>query len=154
MSATFPPELWEDPYFLTTRAATALHALCRKALRDAGVTDLNPAQLAVLAMLDEDEGRSATLLARRLHCEKSSLTPMLGKLEANGHLLRARDPKDGRLQRLFLTKKGRRRRREAEVLVQKATEAALGDLSRKVLRHHVEFCQALLTALGEVATSA
>jgi DNA-binding MarR family transcriptional regulator len=143
----YPAELWEDPYFVTTRAATALHAVCRKALRDAGVTDLSPAQLGVLALLDEDEGRSAAHLARQLHCEKSSLTPMLTKLEAAGHLLRARDPSDGRLQRLFLTKKGRRRRREAELLVQRATEVALGDLSRKVLRHHVEFCQALLAAL-------
>ena len=81
--------------------------------------------------------------------EKSTLTPLLDKLEEADLLLRARDPKDGRVQRLFITKKGRKRRREVEAVVAALTASIIDALPKKVLKHHVEFCEAVLAAGDE-----
>ncbi len=145
--------LRDNPIFLTQRAALALNARCRKALKAKGIDDVNPAQLAILAALEAADGITATELARAVMYEKSTLTPLLDKLEGGGLLLRARDPKDGRVQRLFVTKKGRKRRRDAEAVLAELTGAVVDVLPRKVLKHHVEFCEAVLQGDGEAPAS-
>ena len=57
------------------------------------------------------------------------------------------------MQRLFVTKKGRKRRREAEAVIEKFTAGVLDALPRKVWKHHVEFCEAVLATEGAAATS-
>lgn len=136
--------LRENPIFLTTRAALALAARCRKALKARGVDDLTPAQLAVLAALEATEALTPTQLARAICYEKSTLTPIIDRLEKTGLVLRAKDPKDGRLQRLYLTKKGKRRRKEVEAVLEAVTTELLEKLPRKVLKHHAAFCEAVL----------
>jgi DNA-binding MarR family transcriptional regulator len=137
--------LRDNPIFLTQRAALALNARCRKALKAKGIDDVNPAQLSILAALEASDGITATELSRVVMYEKSTLTPLLDKLEAAELLLRARDPKDGRVQRLFVTKKGRKRRRDAEAVLTELTDTMADVLPKKVLRHHVEFCEAVLS---------
>ncbi len=146
MSEDTAAGLRESPFFLTTRAALALNARCRRALRAQGIDDVNPAQLSVLAALDEREAMTPTQLAAAVLLEKSTLTPLLERLERSELLLRARDPKDKRVQRLYITKKGRRRRREVEAVITAVTSAVFDALPRKVLKHHVAFCQAVLDA--------
>lgn len=148
MNDTLPADLRESPLFLTARAALALTQQARKALRVAGIKDVNPAQLSILAMLDGGDGVTPSQIARTLMYEKSTLTPLLDKLEASGLLLRARDPKDGRIQRLYLTRKGRRRRADADAVVRQVIDPMLDAVNKKVLRHHIEFCQQLLAAGG------
>ncbi len=140
------PGLRDNPLFLTQRASLALAARCRKALKDKGIDDVNPAQLAILTALESADGTTATALSRVVMYEKSTMTALLDKLEAAALVLRARDPKDGRVQRLFITKKGRRRRREAEAVLDAVTAELVGALPKKVLKHHVEFCEAVLRA--------
>lgn len=152
--AELPSTLRDNPLFLTQRAALALAARCRKALKSKGIDDVNPAQLTILAALEEDEGVTATTLARTVKYEKSTLTPLLDKLEGAGLILRANDPKDGRVQRLHITKKGRKRRREVEAVITALTSAVVDALPKKVLKHHLEFCEAVLAAeAGETATA-
>lgn len=141
--------LRESPLFLTTRAALSLSVRARKALRARGIIDVNPAQLSILAALEDKDGVATTELARAIGLEKSTVTPLLDKLEAHQLVARARDPKDGRLQRIYLTRLGRRRRREVEAIMEQVTREVLGSLSKKVIRHHVEFCEAVLKAEGE-----
>lgn len=138
--------LRESPFFLTTRAALALSARCRKALRAQGIDDVNPAQLSVLAALDGTEAMTPTQLAAAVLLEKSTLTPLLERLEKAELLLRARDPKDKRVHRLYITRKGRKRRREVDAVIEAVTAEVMGSLPRKVLKHHVAFCQAVLDA--------
>jgi|GEM_PF-1143192 len=144
-----PASLRDNPIFLTQRAALALAARSRKALKARGIEDINPAQLSILAAIEEGDGTTATELSRVVMYEKSTLTPLLDKLEEAGLLLRARDPKDGRVQRLFITKKGRKRRREVEAVVAALTASIIEALPKKVLKHHMEFCEAVLAAGDE-----
>lgn len=148
MSDHLPRLLRESPLLLTTRAAQALTQRCREALAKAGFEDIGAPDLAVLAALEGvDEGENPSKLAKALRYEKSSLTPILVRLREAGLVAQVKDPKDARALRITITKKGSKRRKEAEAIIKEVTEALLQGVSKKVLRHHAEFCEALLLAV-------
>lgn len=147
MTDRMPKALRASPLFLTARAAQALTQRCREALTRAGFEDFGPPDLAVLAILEGVEGgENPSKLARTLRYEKSSLTPILVRLREAGLVAQVKDPKDARALRITITAKGSRRREEADEVIRRATEGLLGEVSKKVLRHHAEFCEALLEA--------
>lgn len=147
MSDRLPKSLRESPLFLMTRAAQALTHHCREALTKAGFADVGAPDLAVLAALEGvDGGENPSKLARALRYEKSSLTPILVRLREAGLIAQVKDPKDARAHRVSITRKGSKRRRDADEVIARATAALLADLPKKVLRHHAEFCEALLLA--------
>ena len=65
--------------------------------------------LAIPASSDE----TVSNLGEKLFLESSTLTPLLKRLEALGHLQRSRDPSDERQVRVRLTKTGRALRAKA-----------------------------------------
>ncbi|MDB4932557.1 MAG: Winged helix DNA-binding domain [Myxococcaceae bacterium] len=154
MTDRLPKSLRESPLFLTARASQALTQHCRDALAQAGFEDVGAPDLAVLGALEGlDHGENPSKLAKALRYEKSSLTPILVRLREAGLVAQVKDPKDARALRITITKKGSKRRKEAEAVIEAATEALLRDVPKKVLRHHAEFCEALLLAVerGEKA---
>jgi DNA-binding MarR family transcriptional regulator len=147
MTDRLPKSLRESPLFLMARASQALTQHCREALARAGFDDIGAPDLAVLASLEGlDDGENPSRLAKALRYEKSSMTPILVRLREAGLVAQVKDPKDARALRISITKKGSKRRKEAEAVIAKATDALLEDLPKKVLRHHAEFCEALLLA--------
>jgi DNA-binding MarR family transcriptional regulator len=62
--------------------------------------------ITIVALLEEDD-QTVSGLGEKLFLESNTLTPILKKLEAMGHLERARDTADERLVRIRLTKSGR-----------------------------------------------
>lgn len=148
MTDRLPKALRASPLFLTARAAQALTQHCREALTRAGFEDFGAPDLAVLAILEGvDGGENPSKLARTLRYEKSSLTPILVRLRESGLVAQAKDPQDARAHRITITEKGSRRREEADEVIRRATESLLGDLPKKVLKRHAEFCEALLEAV-------
>jgi DNA-binding MarR family transcriptional regulator len=67
----------------------------------------------VLVALYEEDDRTVSGLGDQLFLDSSTLTPLLKKLEAVGHLTRQRDPQDERQVRLRITPKGRNVREQA-----------------------------------------
>jgi len=63
-------------------------------------------QYLVMVVLWEEEGLGIRDLANRLGQDSGSITPVVKRLEAEGYLLRNRDPKDERNRVLTLTDKG------------------------------------------------
>lgn len=145
MTGKAAPALRDNPIVLTQRLAQALQARCREAFREAGLDDVNLAQLTLLTAIEGDDGLSATALAQAADYEKSTLTPLLDRLEAAQLILRARDPGDRRVQRLFITKLGRKRRREADTVLAAVTREAFAVVTRKALQQHAELCAAVLS---------
>ena len=62
--------------------------------------------ITIVALLEEDD-QTVSGLGERLFLESNTLTPILKKLEAMGHLERTRDTADERLVRIRLTKSGK-----------------------------------------------
>ncbi|WP_082668329.1 MarR family winged helix-turn-helix transcriptional regulator [Tepidimonas taiwanensis] len=65
-----------------------------------------PQYLVLLALWERDDV-TVSALGQRLGLDSGTLTPLLKRLEAAGHLQRARDPADERCVRLRLTPQGR-----------------------------------------------
>ena len=67
-------------------------------------------QYLVMVVLWEEEGLGIRDLATRLGQDSGSITPVVKRLEAEGYLLRNRDPKDERNRVLTLTDEGNKLR--------------------------------------------
>ncbi|RUS48281.1 MarR family winged helix-turn-helix transcriptional regulator [Cohnella sp. AR92] len=62
--------------------------------------------ITMLALWEKDDV-SVKELGERLYLDSGTLTPLLKKLEASGHLTRTRDQSDERSVRIVLTEQGR-----------------------------------------------
>jgi DNA-binding MarR family transcriptional regulator len=100
-----------------------------------------PQYLAMVALWEED-GQTVGAIGQKLFLESNTLTPLLKRLEALGHLARSRAAHDERQVLVHLTEKGRALRQDAAEVpwcLFDALELELEDLVRlrddlKVLR--------------------
>ena len=76
--------------------------------------DLTYPQYLVLLVLWEAEGLTVKEIGQRLFLDSGTLTPLLKRLEAAGHVRRARDRADERQVSILLTPKGRALRERME----------------------------------------
>jgi DNA-binding MarR family transcriptional regulator len=90
------------PLYAATRAVTHSYA---ELLAETGLT--YPQYLALLALWDADEPLTVGDLGKRLRLDSGTLTPLLKRLEAAGHVVRRRDPEDERRVLLDVTAQGR-----------------------------------------------
>jgi DNA-binding MarR family transcriptional regulator len=85
----------------------AAHAFGRAYRALLAAHDLTYPQYLVLLVLWEQEGQTVKEIGLRLFLDSGTLTPLLKRLEASGHVRRARDRSDERQVSIFLTEKGR-----------------------------------------------
>jgi MarR family transcriptional regulator, organic hydroperoxide resistance regulator len=88
----------------------AVNRLNKSVLDKLGLTYL---QYIVLVALYEQDDQIVSSLGDKLFLDSSTLTPLLKRLEAVGHLTRQRDPEDERQVRVRLTPQGRKVRERA-----------------------------------------
>lgn len=107
---TLPAPSPEDPFapmlcFAIHSAGLAFNRLYARVLAR---WDLTYPQYLVLLALGERDGRSVGELGALLHGESNTLTPLIKRIAAAGHVERRRDPADERVVRVWLTEQGRR----------------------------------------------
>lgn len=88
----------------------AVNRLNKSVLDKLGLTYL---QYIVLVALYEQDDQIVSALGDKLFLDSSTLTPLLKRLEAMGHVTRQRDPEDERQVRVRLTPQGRKVRERA-----------------------------------------
>lgn len=71
-------------------------------------------QYLVMVILWEKDDQTVGEIGEKLFLESSTLTPLLKRLEALGHVARRRDKRDERQVRVSLTRKGRDLHEEAQ----------------------------------------
>ncbi|MEX0319175.1 MAG: MarR family winged helix-turn-helix transcriptional regulator [Ruegeria sp.] len=86
---------------------TASHAINRAYSGHLKRLGLTYPQYITLTLLWERDGQKINELAQCLRMETSTLTPLVKRLEALGHVTRNRSDKDGRAVVVNLTKSGR-----------------------------------------------
>jgi DNA-binding MarR family transcriptional regulator len=67
---------------------------------------LTPGEFGLLVLVDRNGGLSQMSLARALGIDRSTLVPILDRLQARGLLMRRRSPTDGRTHAVTLTPAG------------------------------------------------
>ena len=90
--------------FALYSATHAMQAAYKPLLDDFGLTY---PQYLVLVSLWRADDQTVGQLGHALHLESNTLTPLLKRMEAAGHLTRHRDPDDERQVRVCLTGPGR-----------------------------------------------
>jgi DNA-binding MarR family transcriptional regulator len=88
----------------------AVNRLNTRVLDRLGLTYL---QYVALVALYEQDDQIVSALGAKLFLDSSTLTPLLKRLEAMGHVTRQRDPEDERQVRVRLTPRGRSVREQA-----------------------------------------
>ena len=82
----------------------AVNRVYKPLLDELGLT--YPQYIVLIALYDEDN-QTVGGLGDKLFLDSSTLTPLLKRMEAMGHLTRQRDPEDERQVRVRLTPQGR-----------------------------------------------
>lgn len=90
------------PLYAASRAVTRAYA---PLLGPFGLT--YPQYLTLLALWSGPDEQSVGDLGQRLRLDSGTLTPLLKRLEASGHITRRRDPLDDRRVLVSLTRAGR-----------------------------------------------
>jgi DNA-binding MarR family transcriptional regulator len=118
------------PLYAATRAVTRAYT---DLLDEAGLT--YPQYLTMLALWDAPEPLTVGELGKRLRLDSGTLTPLLKRLEAAGHVLRRRDTEDERRVLLEVTAQGRTLRDQvADVPIRLAEDMGLSLREAKELR--------------------
>lgn len=82
-----------------------------------------------LCQISLEEGLTQFDLSERLGCEPPTVTNMLKKLEEYGLIYRKRDPKDGRVSRVYLTSEGRSVHKPVQAIWRDQQEKLLNGIS-------------------------
>lgn len=93
--------------FLITKIKQIQGRIFERLLAEAGIHEFNGAQGRILFVLWEQDEVSIRCLSERTGLAKTTLTSMLDRLEAAGHLRRSLDPADRRTVKIALTPKAR-----------------------------------------------
>jgi len=85
----------------------ACHNLGLGALRRALGDDATLSRFDLLANLDREDGQTLASLSRRMLVTAGNLTGLVDRAERDRLVVRRADPRDRRLSRVYLTRKGR-----------------------------------------------
>ena len=117
---------------------SAAHAFGRAYRALLASHDLTYPQYLVLMVLWEQEGLTVKELGGRLFLDSGTLTPLLKRMEASGHVRRARDRSDERQVSIFLMPKGRDLEGKLDCLPSKAGNMTGLDIDgRRALLDHL-----------------
>lgn len=100
--------------------------------------DMTPAIFGVLEILRHNDGLTQTLLATSIGLDRSSLVPLLDKLQKRNLVTRKASLNDRRKNHLFLTPEGRQLLAESEQRVQLHEQRILVALSKTEIKQLIK----------------
>ncbi len=118
--------LEQSPGFLINKLAHAMHVDLDRRLKVHGVT---LSQWKILLHLWRREGRSQVELQEQLGLERATITGLIQRMTLQGWVQRCTDPHDRRVQRVFLTERGRALEPVVSSLVEEVNARALEGFS-------------------------
>eukprot|EP01035_Chromulina_nebulosa_P014332 gene14332-18972_t len=89
---------------MVTQVARSMRTRLSHNLAESG---LYPGQDGVIQALAEQEGMTPGHLAQKLGVKAPTMTRTIGRMEAQGFVMRSTDGHDGRLTKVYLTDEGR-----------------------------------------------
>jgi DNA-binding MarR family transcriptional regulator len=102
---------------------------------------LTPGEFGLLVLVDRNAGLSQMALARALGIDRSTLVPILDRLQERGLLMRHRSPTDGRTHALALTAAGEKALARFTRLVRGHEKRIASHLSAAEIRTLIELLE-------------
>lgn len=102
---------------------------------------LTPGEFGLLVLVERNAGLSQMALARALGIDRSTLVPILDRLQGRGLLVRRRSPTDGRTHALGLTPAGIKALTRFVQLVRRHEKRIAGNLSTAETRALIDLLE-------------
>jgi DNA-binding MarR family transcriptional regulator len=112
---------------------------------------ITPQQFALLVIVERNPGARQTLIARARGLDKSTLVPMIDRLERDGLLERRPLATDRRIRAIWITEHGRSVLRQAVPIVQKADDLLRTHLSDGEIAELLRLMQKVRDGLADKA---
>ena len=132
-------------FSLASRLREKANTLITAELEKAGIHGIGPSHGDILTELFRQDGRSMCELASCIRRSKSTMTTLIGKLEAQHFVVKVQHPEDARGMLVFLTPEGRALRRVFDDVSSKLQQyiasritMAEADMLEKLLRKMLE----------------
>ncbi len=109
---------------------------------------ITPQQFGLLVIVDRNPGARQTLIAKARGLDKSTLVPMIDRLERDNLLERRPLANDRRIRAIWITERGRDVLRRAEPIVQKGDDLVRAHLSDGELAELVRLMEKVREGLG------
>ncbi|MDX2440849.1 MAG: MarR family transcriptional regulator [Desulfobacterales bacterium] len=126
ISRVFP--LDNSPGYIINSLAREMNAFLYRSFREKGF-EITAQQWAVLNRLWEMEGLHQSKLAQQTTKNRHNMTMILKQLEAKGFIEKRSDAEDKRLNRVYLTKRGKALKEELIPIAIKTTETLFRGVS-------------------------
>lgn len=134
--------------WVTTDIARLMRTVFDRRVKDLGIT--RPQWLAIVR-LNRRPGASQSELADMMEIEKAPAGKIVDRLEERGWVERRADPVDRRINRIFLTERGKRVFAVISPVAQSTVRDAVADLSDTEIAVLMQLLMRVKTRLGELA---
>jgi DNA-binding MarR family transcriptional regulator len=135
------------------KAYFSIYKYLKKTFSDHQIDNMNPTRLGILLALADQDGVIMSKLGQRLFLEKSTMTGVIDKMEADGLVERRSDQTDRRALRISLTPKAKRLNEKILKIIDKAYQDLRGDLTPQDLATSVKVSKQIGQAAYELSTN-
>jgi len=135
------------------KAYFSIYKYLKKTFSDHQIENMNPTRLGILLALADKDGVIMSKLGQKLFLEKSTMTGVIDKMEADGLVERRSDRTDRRALRISLTPKAKRLNEKIFKIIDKAYQDLRGDLSPQDLATSVKVSKQIGQAAYELSTN-
>ena len=135
------------------KAYFSIYRYLKRTFADNQIENMNPTRLGILLALADQDGVIMSKLGQRLFLEKSTMTGVIDKMEADGLVQRKNDRKDRRALRICLTPKARKLNEKILKIIDKAYQDLRGELSAQDLAISVKVSKQIGQAAYVLSTN-
>jgi DNA-binding MarR family transcriptional regulator len=111
------------------KAYFSIYKYLKKVFQDNQMETLNPTRMGILLALAEHDGLIMSKLGRKLFLEKSTMTGVIDKMEADGLVRRKTVESDRRALRIYLTPKAKKLTEDLLSIIDRAYAELRSDLT-------------------------
>ena len=135
------------------KAYFSIYKYLKRAFADQQIENMNPTRLGILLALADQDGLIMSKLGQRLFLEKSTMTGVIDKMEADGLVERRSDRTDRRALRIYLTPKAKRLNEKIFKIIDEVYEDLRGDLTTQELATSVKVSKQIGQAAYELCSN-
>ena len=135
------------------KAYFSIYKYLKRTFSDHQIENMNPTRLGILLALADHDGVIMSKLGQRLFLEKSTMTGVIDKMEAEGLVERRNDVSDRRALRIYLTPKAKRLNERIFKIIDKVYADLRGDLSTQDLAISVKVTKKIGQAAHDLSAN-
>jgi DNA-binding MarR family transcriptional regulator len=132
------------------KAYFSIYKYLKKTFSEHQIENMNPTRLGILLALADNDGVIMSKLGHRLFLEKSTMTGVIDKMEAEGLVERRSDRADRRALRIYLTPKAKKLNERIFKIIDKAYSDLSGGLTADELAASVKVSKRIGQAANEL----